>query len=227
MDEKKKIKGKKDYSIYESITKKLKLKIIGQKEELSDLKLRKNNNSEIMEYKILILGDRFTGKTSFCQRFAFNEFNLEIKSSSQSECYLKTILLLDKEIKVYLIDVINSLNNLSEELLKNVNGVIVLYDITKSKTFENVDKIIKEVRGKIGNIVPILLVGNKNDLKFLRDIDNDEAVDKANAFNCILREINCVDENSIHEIIKYLVAKIFYNDLDDAQKEEIKEMLKE
>ena len=227
MDEKKKIKEERGYSIYESITKKLNLKIICQKEELSDLKLMKNKNNKIIEYKILILGDRFTGKTSFCLRFALNEFNLEIKSSTQSECYLKSILLLDKEIKVYLIDVINSLNNLSEELLKNVNGVIVLYDITKSKTFENVDKIIKEVRGKIGNIVPILLVGNKNDLKFLRDIDNDEAVDKANAFNCILREINCVDENSIHEIIKYLVAKIFYNDLDDAQKEEIKEMLKE
>ena len=229
MDEKKKIKGKKNYSIYDSITKKLKLKIISQKEELSDFISQKNNNSEILEYKILILGDRFTGKTSFCLRFALNEFNLEIKSSinQKTECYLKTILLLDKEIKVYLIDVINSLNNYSEELLKNVNGVIVLYDITKSKTFENVDKIIKEIREKMGNIVPILLVGNKNDLKFLRDIDNDEAVEKANAFNCILREINCIDENSVHEIIKYLVAKIFYNDLDVSQKEEIKNMLKE
>ena len=106
MEGKKKINDKKKYSIYESITKKLKLKINCQKEELLDLKSKKNNN-EIIEYKILIIGDRFTGKTSFCQRFALNEFNLEIKSTSQSECYLKTILLLNKEIRVYLIDVYN------------------------------------------------------------------------------------------------------------------------
>ena len=222
MEGKKKANDKKKYSIYESITKKLKLKINCQKEELSDLKSKKNNN-DIIEYKILIIGDRFTGKTSFCQRFALNEFNLEIKSTNQSECYLKTILLLNKEIRVYLIDVYN----INEELLKNVKGIIVIYDTTKIKTFEYTEKIIKEIRPKIGNIIPILLVGNKNDLKFLRDIDYDDAEEKANSLNCILKEINCVDEDSVHEIIKYLIAKIFFNDLDDGEKEKVKNMLKE
>jgi small GTP-binding protein len=223
-------KKKQKYSIYESITKKLKLKIISQQEELLDLKQKnknKNNDNEIMEYKLLIIGDKFTGKTSFCLRFALNEFNLEIKSSEQSKCYLKTILLLDKEIKVYLIDVINSMNNLNEELLKEVKGVIAIYDITKLKTFESTEKLIKEVRQKIGNIIPILMLGNKNDLKYLRDIDYDDSIEKANSLNCILKEINCVDENSVHDTIKYLVAKIFFNDLDDIEKEKVKEMLKE
>ena len=227
MEEKGKSKEKNKYSIYDSITKKLKLKIISQKEEKEDFSKNKKKNNEIMEYKLLIIGDRFTGKTSFCLRFALNEFNLEIKSSNQSECYLKTILLLDKEIKVYLIDVINSINNLNEELLKNVKGVIAIYDITKLKTFELTEKLIKEVRQKIGNTIPILLLGNKNDLKFLRDIDYDEAEEKANSLNCILREINCVDEDSVHETIKYLVAKIFFNDLDDIEKEKIKTILKD
>ena len=223
-------KKKQKYSIYESIIKKLKLKIISQPEELLDLKQKnknKNNDNEIMEYKLLIIGDKFTGKTSFCLRFALNEFNLEIKSSEQSRCYLKTILLLDKEIKVYLIDVINSMNNLNEELLKEVKGVIAIYDITKLKTFESTEKLIKEVRQKIGNIIPILMLGNKNDLKYLRDIDYDDSIEKANSLNCILKEINCVDENSVHDTIKYLVAKIFFNDLDDIEKEKVKEMLKE
>ena len=188
---------------------------------------KNKNDKEVIEYKLLIIGDKFTGKTSFCLRFALNEFNLEIKSSEQSGCYLKTILLLDKEIKVYLIDVYNSIDNLNKELLKDVKGVIAIYDITKLKTFELTEKLVKEVRQKIGNIIPILLLGNKNDLKFLRDIDYDEAVEKANSLNCILKEINCVDENSVHDTIKYLVAKIFFNDLDDSEKEKIKEMLKE
>ena len=228
MDGNKKGEDKHNNSIYESITKKLNLKIICQSDEISDLNEKaKTYDNDIMEYKLLILGDRFTGKTSFCSRFALNEFNLEIKSSEQSNCYLKTILLLGKEIKVYLIDVINSLNSATEELFKNVKGVMVIYDITKQKTFETTEKIIKEVRQKIGNTIPVLLLGNKNDLKFLRDIDYDETIEKANSLNCVLREINCVDESSVHETIKYLVAKIFFNDLDDNEKDKIKDMLKQ
>ena len=219
-------KGK--YSMYESITKKLKLKIISQDKEKEDFNSKtKNNSNEIMEYKLLIIGDHLTGKTSFCHRFALNEFNLEIKSSTQSECYLKSIILLDKEIKVYLIDVSNSLNNLNKEYIKDVKGVFAIYDITKIKTFESAENLIKEIRQKIGNTVPILLLGNKNDLKFLRDIDYDEAVEKANMLNCPVKEINCVDENSVHDSIKYLIAKIFLDDLDDKEKEELKNNLKE
>ena len=71
------------------------------------------------------------------------------------------------------------------------------------------------------------MLGNKNDLKYLRDIDYDDSIEKANSLNCILKEINCVDENSVHDTIKYLVGKIFFNDLDDIEKEKVKEMLKE
>jgi len=211
------------YSLYESIAKKLKLKIISQKEEEEDFQ---KSNNEILEYKILIIGDHFTGKTSFCLRFALNKFNLEIESSKQSECYLKTLLLLGKEIKVYLIDVINSNNFFNEELLKDIKGVIAIYDITKFSTFESAETIIKEIREKIGNIVSILLVGNKNDLKFLRDVDFEEANEKSNSLNCTVKEINCIDEDPVHDTIKYLVAKIFFSDLDDNEKEEIKRSYK-
>ena len=122
---------------------------------------------------------------------------------------------------------INSINNLNEEFIKNVKGVFAIYDITKVKTFELTENLVKEVRQKMGNTVPILLLGNKNDLKFLRDIDYDEAVEKANALNCSLREINCVDKDSVHDSIKYLIAKIFLDDLDEKEKEELKNMLKE
>ena len=228
MNGKKKSNDKGKYLIYDSITKKLKLKIICQDKEKEDFNSKsKNNSKEIMEYKLLIIGDHFTGKTSFCFRFALNKFNLEIKSTTQSECYLKSILLLDKEIKVYLIDVSNSLNNLNKEYIKDVKGVFAIYDITKIKTFESAENLIKEIRQKIGNTVPILLLGNKNDLKFLRDIDYDEAVEKANILNCPVKEINCVDENSVHDSIKYLIAKIFLDDLDDKEKEELKNNLKE
>ena len=56
MNENKKANDKGKYSLYDSITKKLKLKIINQDKEKEDFKTKaKHNSNEIMEYKLLII----------------------------------------------------------------------------------------------------------------------------------------------------------------------------
>ena len=214
------------HSLYESIKKVLKLEIISQKED-NELKKEKNNFQKL-EYKILIMGAHNSGKTSFCLRCALNEFDLEIKSSKESKCYLKNISLFDEEIKVYLIDAFSlKRNTIYLELLKDTKGVIIMYDVTRNETFKTAEKLVKEISLNFGNNFPIILVGNKNDLTFLREIDFEEAKKKANLLNCSFREINCVDENSVHDTFKYLISKIYFNDLDDKEKEAIVKNLQE
>ena len=214
------------HSLYESIKKKLKLEIISQKE---DNELDKDKNKfESLGYKILILGASNSGKTSFCLRCALNEFDLEIEPSKESKCYLKKISLFDEEIKVYLIDAVSlRKNTIYLELLKDTKGVIVMYDITKQETFEKAEKLVNEISLNFGKNFPIILVGNKNDLNFLREIDFEEVNEKAKSLNCSFREINCIDENSVHDTFKYLISKIYFNDLDDKEKEEIVKNLQE
>ena len=214
------------HSLYENIKKELKLEIISQKE---DNELDKDNNKfESLEYKILIIGASNSGKTSFCLRCALNEFDLEIEPSKESKCYLKKISLFDEEIKVYLIDAFSlRRNTIYLQLLKDTKGVIVMYDITKQETFEKAEKLVNEISLNFGKNFPIILVGNKNDLNFLREIDFEEVNEKAKSLNCSFREINCIDENSAHDTFKYLISKIYFNDLDDKEKEEIVKNLQE
>ena len=214
------------HSLYESIKKELKIEIISQKND-NELK-QKNNNFESLEYKILVMGDHYSGKTSFCLRCALNEFNLEIESRKESKCYLKNISLFDEEIKAYLVDATRlGKNTIYLELLKDTKGVIIMYDITKLETFQLAEKLVNEIKLNFGNNFPIILVGNKNDLNFLREIDYEEAKEKAKSLNCSFREINCVDENSAHDTFKYMISKIYFNDLDDKEKEEIIKNLQE
>ena len=49
-----------------------------------------------------------------------------------------------------------------------------MFDLTKLQTFENVKKWIKLIKEECGNYAPILLVGNKNDIKHLRNISEVE-----------------------------------------------------
>ena len=107
------------FRIYKSIIKELKLKIISNPEETLSIEkeIRKQSlfsKYNVIEYKFFVIGDHFSGKTSFCLKFSKNKFNLETKPSTEIECYLKTFMLLGKEIKIYLID-------LNEDLLnKNI-----------------------------------------------------------------------------------------------------------
>ena len=175
------------------------------------------------EYKILILGDKAVGKTSICNRFCQNEFSLEIKPSTGNECYLKIVKLLDHYIKLYIIDTTeNILTSNRKEIYADVKGVIIIYDLTKIATFEKVDKWILDIKQGIDSFVPIILVGHKSDLIYLRNIDVEEGEDKAKKSNVEFMETSCLDEFSIDEAFKLLVAKIYYYNMPENKRNYLK-----
>ena len=222
----------KNYKVYSSL-KNIFLKFIADEEELSDI----NNSSKpknVLEYKIIVIGDSLTGKTSFCNRFVGNEFDLEIKPSKETSCYIKTITLFDKEIKIYLLDVETHPLPIEEDeqIYKDVNGIIVLYDITNNESFEKIEKILSKAKKQCKLVndssIPIIIVGNKNDLKFLRNINFTDAQNKAIQLGCDLKEINCnKDPENVHNVIKYLISKIYFNSLNEEEKEIIRNKAKQ
>ena len=48
---------------------------------------------------------------------------------------------------------------------RNAVGALLVYDITKYSTFQNIEKWFNELRDHANNKIIILLVGNKTDLK--------------------------------------------------------------
>ena len=221
----------KNPKVYSSL-KDIDLKFIGEGE--SDLK-DSNKQNNILEYKIIVVGDNLTGKTSFCNRFVLNEFDLEIRPSKETNCYIKTITLFDKEIKVYLLDLETNplpIEGYEEQIYKNVNGILVMYDITNNDSLEKSEKILNKTKKYCkfdeNNNIPIILVGNKNDLKFLRNISFADAQQRANQLNCELKEINCnKDIENVHDVMKHIISKIYYNNLNEEEKEKIKNKAKQ
>jgi Ras-related protein Rab-11A len=54
-------------------------------------------------------------------------------------------------------------------------GALLVYDITKQITFENVDRWLKELRDHSDPSTIIMLVGNKSDLRHLRSVPTEIA----------------------------------------------------
>ena len=54
-------------------------------------------------------------------------------------------------------------------------GALLVYDISKHQTYENVQRWLKELRDHADANIVIMLVGNKSDLRHLRAVPTDEA----------------------------------------------------
>ena len=186
-----------------------------------------DKDQNVIEYKILVLGERQVGKSSICTRFTQNEFNLEIKPTTQCECFSRTVRVGDQIIKVYLIDIEENIvrNGDRAQLYSDVKGALIVYDVTKTKTFEKLENWVIDLRQKTSLKIPVILVGNKSDLTFLKNVDYEEGLDKAETLNCDFMESSCIDLNHVKQVLQLLIAKIYYGELNEVKKNMLKEIL--
>lgn len=84
----------------------------------------------------------------------------------------------------------------------------MIYDISKEKTFLNVRNWLKSVREMVDKPLPLLLIGNKNDLRYDENncqysfIPSEQAAYLANELdNCSFIEISCKTGFNVDETI--------------------------
>ena len=66
-------------------------------------------------------------------------------------------------------------------------GALLVYDIAKHLTYENVERWLKELRDHADSNIVIMLVGNKSDLRHLRAVPTDESKAFSGEFSCNFR----------------------------------------
>src|SRR6185503_10028162 len=60
-------------------------------------------------------------------------------------------------------------------------GAVLVYDVSKPTTFENISRWLKELRDHADSNIRIMLVGNKTDLRHLRVVTTEDAQNFAEA----------------------------------------------
>ena len=135
-----------------------------------------NNNSLINEIKILVIGALGTGKTSFVEKWAKNEFNESYFPTTIPECRCN---LYEKDKKIYKINIWDLPGKNNKSFLKfhskDTHGCIVIFDSTRpKKTLKSslkqkyiLDEINKFIDGKG---LPSILIESKSDN--IKDIIN-------------------------------------------------------
>ncbi|XP_002046402.3 ras-related protein Rab-43-like [Drosophila virilis] len=128
-------------------------------------------------FKIVLIGDCCTGKTSILQRFKTGNYVERHGNTIGVDFSMKTIEVEGKQVKLQIWDTAGQerFRTITQSYYRANNGVIIVYDITKRSTFANLQKWIEEVRRYTASNVLIILIGNKCDLEAEREVDFEEA----------------------------------------------------
>ena len=127
-----------------------------------------DNNSKIIEAKIVLLGDVMVGKTSIASRYCKNFFNeSHINTIGGAYQQQKVVLQNGSMVKLHIWDTsgqerFRAMTNL---YYKDAQVAILTYDITNEQSFTSIQFWINELKYKVENDKMLLfLVGNKCDV---------------------------------------------------------------
>jgi Ras-related protein Rab-11A len=170
------------------------------------------NDIEDYSIKIVVVGDSGVGKSNILTRYAENQFNQDSKATVGVELHNKTYKINDKIIKVHLWDTAGQerYKSITAAYYRGAKGAMIVYDITRPETFNNVDKWFNEIRENGEKNVQLLLVGNKSDLRHLRAVDNRKSMEKAETLGLALMETSALDAYNVEEAFKKLINGILY-----------------
>ena len=141
------------------------------------MKKKGSNTGMDCVYKVLLLGDSTVGKTCILLKYTDKIFQETHMMTIGLDYRLKTMKLQSgKEVKLQIWDTAGQdrFRSITKNYYKGSHGIILIYDVTSLKTFENVKSWVSQIHEEISDKVVIYLVGNKIDMDDERKVQTEE-----------------------------------------------------
>ncbi|OIV99015.1 hypothetical protein TanjilG_32274 [Lupinus angustifolius] len=158
-------------------------------------------------FKVVLIGDSGVGKSNLLSRFTKNEFNLESKSTIGVEFATRTLNVDDKIIKAQIWDTAGQerYRAITSAYYRGAVGALLVYDVTRRASFENVDRWLKELRNHTDSNIVVMLVGNKSDLRHLVAVSTEDGKSYAEKESLYFIETSALEatnvENAFAEVL--------------------------
>ena len=163
------------------------------------------------KYKILILGDSKVGKSCFLTRYADNTYHEDYLSTIGMDYKIKNYELENGDIiKLYIWDTAGQdrFRSITSNYYKGADGIILIYDITKQETFNNVRNWITSIKEEAPAKVVLILVGNKVDDEKNRAVPKSEGEKIADEYNLPFLECSAKSDINVTKTFDVLIKKI-------------------
>lgn len=141
-------------------------------------------------FKLVIVGDSAVGKTALFTRYITGYFKEDYKMTVGVQHNVRKYLINTAEGKgaevtcqIWDMGGQTRFSSVRPLYYRGAFGAIIVFDLTRMTTFEDLPKWVNEIK-KFTENCPIIIIGNKSDLKGLRGVDKNKARRFAKANQC-------------------------------------------
>ncbi|CAL0331116.1 unnamed protein product [Lupinus luteus] len=162
-------------------------------------------------FKVVLIGDSGVGKSNLLSRFAKDEFRLDSKPTIGVEFAYRNIKVRDKLIKAQIWDTAGQerFRAITSSYYRGAMGALLVYDITRKSSYENVSKWLLELREFGGQDMVVILVGNKSDLVQTREVEKEEGKGYAETEGLCFMETSALKNLNVEEVFLQMITKIY------------------
>ncbi|KAG5229354.1 ras-related protein [Salix suchowensis] len=162
-------------------------------------------------FKVVLIGDSGVGKSNLLSRFTRNEFCLESKSTIGVEFATRTLQVEARTVKAQIWDTAGQerYRAITSAYYRGALGALLVYDVTKPTTFENVSRWLKELRDHADSNIVIMLIGNKTDLKHLRAVATEDAQSYAEKEGLAFIETSALEATNVEKAFQTILSEIY------------------
>ncbi|KAL3519901.1 hypothetical protein ACH5RR_018050 [Cinchona calisaya] len=163
-------------------------------------------------FKVVLIGDSGVGKSNLLSRFTRNEFSQQSKSTIGVEFATRSIQVDDKIVKAQIWDTAGQerYRAITSAYYRGAVGALIVYDVTRNVTFENVERWLKELRDHTDVNIVIMLVGNKADLRHLRAVPTGNATAFAERENTFFMETSALEALNVENAFTEVLTQIYH-----------------
>ncbi|MCK4282612.1 MAG: GTP-binding protein, partial [Candidatus Lokiarchaeota archaeon] len=176
----------------------------------------KLDHGGMYRFKFIIIGDHEVGKTSIIRRFVENKFLADYRTTIGLNIMSHNFEAFGNKINLWLWDIgaQQYFKRFRKTYYNGAQAAFIVFDLTSQETFENLKNWHNELKEFIENKdLPIIIVGNKNDLTEQRVISYQDGVKLASDLSDLssLFDSSILSEFSdLSDLSKDIKTKISY-----------------
>ncbi|KAJ3436723.1 ras-related protein rab-5c [Anaeramoeba flamelloides] len=161
-------------------------------------------NENLINHKIVFLGESAVGKSSLVIRFVQDKFSLSQEPTVGAAFLTKKLKVDDLNYKLQIWDTAGQerYHSLAPMYYRGAAAAFVVYDITSMDSFERAKKWIEELKKICGEEIKIALLANKMDLDENQRVSKDIALEFATEKNLQLFETSAKTGLNVRKVFE-------------------------
>jgi small GTP-binding protein len=171
-------------------------------------------NEKPLAIKVVLLGETAVGKSSLISRFVDETFISNFIPTMGGGCFsTKNVSIKDKKIKFEIWDTAGQekYRSLTKMFYKDANVAILVYDITRKDSFEEIKNYwYKEVRDNSPEDIIIAIAENKSDLYEYEEVDKKSVEEFCDNVECIHKRVSAKTGIGVDDLFTRIGIKILF-----------------